>query len=59
LALSAASGVESYIALKDACRADDETARRISVGIIDAILDRALGRAEDDVLDPGASGSEG
>ena len=43
LALSAASGVESYIALKDACRADDETTRRISIGLIDAILDRALG----------------
>lgn len=42
LALSAASGVESYIALKDACQTDDETARRISIGLIDAILDRAL-----------------
>lgn len=42
LSLSAASGVESYIALKDACRADDETAERISIGLIDAILDRAL-----------------
>jgi len=46
LSLSAASGVESYIALKDACRADDETSKQISVGLIDAILDRALGKIE-------------
>ena len=47
LALSAASGVESFIALKDACRVDDETARRISAGLIDAILDRALREVEE------------
>jgi AcrR family transcriptional regulator len=51
LSLTAASGMESYIALKDACGADDATASRISAQIIDAILDRALpqsasGRAE-------------
>ena len=52
LSLSAASGVESYIALKDACRADDKTARRISAGLIDAILDKALGDVEDVRPDP-------
>ncbi len=46
LALSAASGVESYIALKDACGADDVTAQRISISLIDAVLDKALGAME-------------
>ena len=41
------SGVESFIALKDACRVDDETARQISAGPIDAMLDRALREVED------------
>ncbi|TNC67214.1 TetR/AcrR family transcriptional regulator [Rubellimicrobium roseum] len=52
LSLSAVSGVESFIALKDACRADDETARRISIGLIDAILDKGLRDLEDVRLNP-------
>ena len=52
LALSAVSGVESFVALKDACRADDETARRISVGVVDAILDKGLRDLKDVRLTP-------
>jgi len=52
LALSAASGVESYIALKDACGADNDTASRISVGIINAILEKALAETEDARSEP-------
>ena len=43
LSLAAASGIESYIALKDVCELDDATADDISATIITAILDRALG----------------
>ena len=43
LSLAAASGIESCIALKDACELDDATAGDISATIITAILDRALG----------------
>jgi AcrR family transcriptional regulator len=43
LSLSAVSGVESQIALKDVCRVDEETADRIAASIVDAILDRHLG----------------
>ena len=43
LSLAAASGIESYIALKDVCELDDATAGDISATIITAILDRALG----------------
>lgn len=45
LSLAAASGIESYIALKDVCELDDATADDISATIITAILDRALGRS--------------
>ena len=45
LSLAAASGIESYIALKDVCELDDATAGDISATIITAILDRALGRS--------------
>jgi hypothetical protein len=58
-AMLAASEVESYIALKDAGGADNETAGRISADRDEAILDRALGRVEDTALDPEVSGSEG
>lgn len=43
LSLAAASGIESYIALKDVCELDDATADDISATIIGAILDQALG----------------
>lgn len=43
LSLSAASGVESFVALKDACRLEDGLADRVASSIIDAILDRHLG----------------
>jgi AcrR family transcriptional regulator len=42
LSLSAASGVESYIALKDVCRVDDKLADRIASSNIEAILDKLL-----------------
>lgn len=42
LTLSASSGVESYIALKDVCRLDGQQMERISAAIADAILDRHL-----------------
>ena len=42
LSLSAASGVESYLALKDVCRVDDRLAEKIAASNIDAILDRLL-----------------
>lgn len=43
LSLSAASGIEAYIAIKDVCRVEDEElARRIAASNIDAILDRLL-----------------
>lgn len=42
LSLSAVSGLESWIALKDVCRVDAEAAEAISTAIIDAILDRQL-----------------
>ena len=45
LSLAAASGIESYIALKDVCELDDAMADDISATIITAILDRALGRS--------------
>jgi len=40
--LSAASGLESYIALKDVCRVDDAAADAIAASNIRAILDRLL-----------------
>jgi AcrR family transcriptional regulator len=40
--LSAASGIETYIALKDVCRLSDKEADRISAATLDAILDQAL-----------------
>jgi AcrR family transcriptional regulator len=46
LSLSAASGMESYLALKDVCRVDDATADRIAVSNIEAILDRLLPPAQ-------------
>ncbi|WP_201861359.1 TetR/AcrR family transcriptional regulator [Microvirga soli] len=42
LSLSAASGMESYLALKDVCRVDDAMADRIAASNIEAILDRLL-----------------
>lgn len=43
LSLSAASGMEAYLAIKDVCRVEDEDlARRIAASNIDAILDRLL-----------------
>lgn len=42
LSLSAASGMENFIALKDVCRVDDRLADRIASSIIDAILDRHM-----------------
>jgi AcrR family transcriptional regulator len=42
LSLSAASGLESYLALKDVCRVDDALADTIAASNIDAILDRLL-----------------
>ena len=41
LALSGASGIEVYIALKDVCRLDDAKADAISWSTVEAILDRA------------------
>lgn len=43
LALAGASGIESYIALKDVCGLDDEEADEISWMIIEAIFDKVLG----------------
>ncbi|MBJ6125560.1 TetR/AcrR family transcriptional regulator [Microvirga splendida] len=45
LSLSAASGMESYLALKDVCRVDDAMADRIAASNIEAILDRLLTQA--------------
>jgi AcrR family transcriptional regulator len=42
LSLSAASGLESYLALKDVCRVDDILADKIAASNIDAILDKLL-----------------
>jgi hypothetical protein len=44
LALSASSGLESYIALKDVCRLDGPQTELVSAAIADAILDRYLPR---------------
>lgn len=46
LSLSAASGMESYLALKDVCRVDDARADHIGASNIEAILDRLLPLAE-------------
>ena len=43
LALAGASGIESYIALKDVCGLDDAEADDISWMIIQAIFEKALG----------------
>jgi len=45
LSLSAASGMESYLALKDVCRVDDSMADRIAASNIEAILDKLLPQA--------------
>jgi AcrR family transcriptional regulator len=42
VSLSAASGMESYLALKDVCRVDDDMADRVAASTIEAILDRLL-----------------
>jgi AcrR family transcriptional regulator len=42
MALAAASGIETYIALKDVCGLDDQSADRIAERNIAAILDQAL-----------------
>lgn len=47
LSLSAASGVEVYLALKDVCRVDDAMADRIATSNIDAILDKLLPTARE------------
>lgn len=44
LSLASASGIESYIALKDVCELDDVSADRISASNIAAILDQALAK---------------
>ncbi len=44
LSLSAASGLESYLALKDVCRVDDALADKVASSNIEAILDRLLPR---------------
>jgi hypothetical protein len=44
VSLSAASGMESYIALKDVCRVDDAMADKVAASTIEAILDRLLPR---------------
>jgi AcrR family transcriptional regulator len=54
LSLSAASGIESYLALKDVCRVDDRLADKIAASNIEAILDRLLPPA---IADP--SGTAG
>ncbi|WP_018183467.1 TetR/AcrR family transcriptional regulator [Kaistia granuli] len=41
--LSAVSGIESLVALKDVCRLDDELVGRVAGSVVDAILDRHLG----------------
>jgi hypothetical protein len=46
LSLSAASGIESYLALKDVCRVDDAMADRIAASNIEAILDKLLPASE-------------
>lgn len=46
LSLSAASGVETYVTLKDVCRVDDAMADRIAASNIDAILNKLLPAAE-------------
>jgi AcrR family transcriptional regulator len=43
--LSAASGMESYLALKDVCRVDDKMADRIAASNIEAILGKLLPQA--------------
>lgn len=47
LSLSAVSGLENYLALKDVCRVDDATADRVAASNIEAILDKFLPRADD------------
>ena len=42
VSLSAASGMESYLALKDVCRVDDAMADKVAASTIEAILDRFL-----------------
>ncbi len=42
LSLSAASGLESYLALKDVCRVNDRMADKIASATIEAILDKHL-----------------
>lgn len=53
LSLSAASGMESYLALKDVCRVDDAMADRIAASNIEAILDKFLPAPEPHVRAPG------
>lgn len=48
MSLSAVSGLESYLALKDVCRVDDAMADRVAASNIEAILDRLLPRAAGD-----------
>jgi AcrR family transcriptional regulator len=52
LSLSAASGLESYLALKDVCRVDDALADKIAASNIDAILDKLLPPAEKSAPSP-------
>jgi AcrR family transcriptional regulator len=48
LSLSAASGLEAYLALKDVCRIEDDAlAERIAASNIDAILDKFLPGAQE------------
>lgn len=50
LSLSAASGLESYLALKDVCRVDDAMADKIGASNIDAILDKLLPAGSDGIV---------
>lgn len=45
LSLSATSGIEAYIALKDVCRVDDELADEIAASNTKAILEKLLPRS--------------
>lgn len=42
ISLSAASGLEAYLALNDVCRVDDRMADQIAASNIEAILDKLL-----------------
>lgn len=53
LSLSAASGLETCLALKDICQVDDALADEIAASNIDAVLDKLLPRARDEIASRG------